>query len=317
MMNRWQKTIVDERGNIVPWAVLIIRNESDQMPATVYRDRDGTDPYPTGQVVADGNGFAFFYAAPGLYRITSQTPVADWRDVGIGAPFDPSETVPDASESARGIIQIATSAEAVAGESATKAVTPAALASVLAVNAGIQVYSTAGIFTWAVPAVLKSGAKKAKVIVTGGGGTGRYSGTGNRGAGGGAGGTAIKLVDLTGISTVSVSTGSAGWSSSFGTYCSATGGVAGGPDGTNYGGPGGTGVGGDINIDGGAGADGVPDPFFAAASGGGQGGASYWGGGGRGASGVGVAGAAPGSGGGGGTQAAGGTGADGIVTIEW
>jgi len=89
MLNRWQKTIVDRQGNVAPWAALMIRKEADQMPATVYRDRDGTDPYPSGQVTADGNGFVFFYAAPGLYRISGQTPAIDWRDVGIGAPFDP------------------------------------------------------------------------------------------------------------------------------------------------------------------------------------------------------------------------------------
>lgn len=89
MLNRWQKTVVDRQGNIAPWAALMVRYEANQMPATVYRDRDGTDPYPAGQVAADGNGFAYFYAAPGLYRITGQTPAIDWRDVGIGAPFDP------------------------------------------------------------------------------------------------------------------------------------------------------------------------------------------------------------------------------------
>jgi hypothetical protein len=88
MLNRWQKTVVDRQGNVVPWAALMIRKEADQMPATVYRDRDGTDPYPAGQVTADGNGFVFFYTAPGLYRITGQAPAIDWRDVGIGAPFD-------------------------------------------------------------------------------------------------------------------------------------------------------------------------------------------------------------------------------------
>lgn len=89
MLNRWQKTVVDRQGNVAPWAALMIRKEADQMPVTVYRDREGTDPYPAGQVTADGNGFAFFYAPSGLYRITGQTPAIDWRDVGIGAPFDP------------------------------------------------------------------------------------------------------------------------------------------------------------------------------------------------------------------------------------
>jgi len=90
MLNRWQKTVVDRQGNVVPWAALMIRREANQMPATIYRDSEGTDPYPSGQITADGDGFAFFYAAPGLYRITGQTPAIDWRDVGIGAPFDPN-----------------------------------------------------------------------------------------------------------------------------------------------------------------------------------------------------------------------------------
>ncbi len=89
MLNRWQKTVVDRQGNVMPWAALMIRKEADQMPATVYSDREGTDPYPAGQVTADGNGFAFFYAQAGVYRITAQSPAIDWRDVGIGAPFDP------------------------------------------------------------------------------------------------------------------------------------------------------------------------------------------------------------------------------------
>jgi hypothetical protein len=97
MLNRWQKTVVDRQGNIASWAALIIRKEADQMPATVYRDSEGTDPYPTGQVTADGNGFAYFYAAPGLYRITGQTPVIDWRDVGIGAAADLIESRHDAT----------------------------------------------------------------------------------------------------------------------------------------------------------------------------------------------------------------------------
>lgn len=84
MLARWQRTVVDPQGNIVPSAQLIVRRESDQALATVYRDRDGTNPYPSGLVTADANGYAYFYADLDLYRISSAEPVIDWRDVEIG-----------------------------------------------------------------------------------------------------------------------------------------------------------------------------------------------------------------------------------------
>lgn len=68
----------------MPGAVLYIRRESNQALAPVYRDRDGTDPYPSGTVVADENGYAYFYATDGLYRIQSLEPAIDWRDVLVG-----------------------------------------------------------------------------------------------------------------------------------------------------------------------------------------------------------------------------------------
>ena len=86
MLIRWQRTIVDQRGNVQPGAVLTIRRMSDQAIVTVYRDGAGLDPYPTGSVTADENGYAYFYAAPGLYRITSIQPSIDWPDVSLSAP---------------------------------------------------------------------------------------------------------------------------------------------------------------------------------------------------------------------------------------
>lgn len=83
MLIRWQKTIVDQRGNVQPGAVLNIRRESDQALVAVYRDRGGADPYPTGSVTADENGYAYFYAPAGTYRITSLKPAIDWRDEGL------------------------------------------------------------------------------------------------------------------------------------------------------------------------------------------------------------------------------------------
>ena len=178
-------------------------------------------------------------------------------------------------------------------------------------SAGLQsmnVFTSTGTSTWNKP----SGVTKVKVYVTGGGG-GCSAVGGNRlddaGAGGAAGGTAIKIIDVSSISSVTVTVGMGGTAtaynynsdvstntspndgapSSFGSHCSATGGKAGRSYYTNNAGvvgqaiPG-VGSGGDINIQGGYGdlprlnISGPPQGMN-----GGQGGVSFWGGPGRGA----------------------------------
>jgi len=84
MLAIWQSTITDVRGNVVPGAVLQVRRESDQALVTVYRDEAGLDPYPTGIVTADGNGYAYFYAEAQKYRLRSFAPAIDWRNVDVG-----------------------------------------------------------------------------------------------------------------------------------------------------------------------------------------------------------------------------------------
>ncbi|WP_313226270.1 phage tail protein [Stutzerimonas chloritidismutans] len=144
------------------------------------------------------------------------------------------------------------------------------------IASGLFIYSDSGVHTFIVPAVLRSGRRRSKVTVVGGGGPGGgaaqvSAGQVAQGAGGGAGGAAIKLVDLQGVSTVDVvvagvttgpvgvNVGTDGGTSSFGTFCSATGGKPGGSgsatagSGSGYGGAGGVGVGGDINLAGGQG----------------------------------------------------------------
>ena len=183
-----------------------------------------------------------------------------------------------------------------------------------------------------------SGITKIKVYVTGGGASGAggaSSAITDFGAGGGAGGTAIELIPATSINTVSVTVGAgggavsgtndgnSGGSSSFGSYCSATGGAVGrhGNRGYIIGGAGGTATGGDLNLYGGAGSggsDGANQHLT-----GGTGGSSYWGGAGLGQAGSSHTGTAAtragynGSGGGGacnaGTSGAGGSG---IVVVE-
>ena len=161
-------------------------------------------------------------------------------------------------------------------------------------DAGLQsmnTYETAGTHTWNKP----SGVRKVKVYVTGGGGGGMSGpNNDNPGSSGGGGGTAIKIIDVTSISSVTVTVGDGGngnttstgvrygnngGTSSFGSHCSATGGSAGyaGND-DRYGGRGGVGSGGDLNLRGDAGTSGGtdgtnnPNPPASPA------GASFWGG---------------------------------------
>ena len=183
----------------------------------------------------------------------------------------------------------------------------------------ITVFATSG--TWTVPA----GITKCKVTVVGGGGTGQTGYDGDEvylgRAGGGGGGTAIEIISgLTPGAGIAVTVGGAAGTSSFSTYCSATGGAQDGSAGT--GGLAGVGSGGDLNIGGTAGTSTIGSHTVAT---GGTGGSSMFGGGGRGGiqlNGVGSAGEAGkayGGGGGGGVGAgnAGGTGASGVVIIEY
>lgn len=135
-------------------------------------------------------------------------------------------------------------------------------------------------YTWTKPA----GITMVKAYATGGGGA-TSNGTGSDQSTGGAGGTAISLVDVSAISTVTVTIGAGGSSgtsanqgvngtngstSSFGSFATGNGGQGGF---TNSGGLGGS-ASGDVALIGGGGAG--------ALTGGGNGSDSFWGGGGMG-----------------------------------
>ena len=117
----------------------------------------------------------------------------------------------------------------------------------------MQVFETSGTFT--VPA----GITVVKVTVVGGGGNGgNTSGTGTA-QGGAGGGAAIEYISgLTPGDTVTVTVGGAAGTSSFGAYCSATGGAS-GTETTAYNTSVGTGSGGNFNVSGGRGGSGSLD----------------------------------------------------------
>jgi hypothetical protein len=190
----------------------------------------------------------------------------------------------------------------------------------------IQVFTSTGTFT------VPTGITKVKVTVVGGGGGGAGAdGCQTWGAGGGGGGAAIEIISgLTpgGTVAVTVGTGGAGGgtgvggtgnTSSFGAYCSATGG-SGGSYINLLGGSGGVGSGGDLNI---AGQPGVSVTANTSGKPSLPGGGTILGGGGAGrvTNGVGNVGGAYGGGGGGGwsnsTGQSGGAGAAGVVIVEY
>jgi hypothetical protein len=114
--------------------------------------------------------------------------------------------------------------------------------------------------TWSRPA----GCTNVLVYVTGGGGGCRHNNNDYRGAGGGGGATAIKWLDVTNTSSVSVTVGgggthnyggrgNTGGTSTFGPFVTCTGGQGGITDNPYEGGPGGDASGGDINLPGGGG----------------------------------------------------------------
>jgi hypothetical protein len=185
-----------------------------------------------------------------------------------------------------------------------------------------------GTTNWTVP----SGVIKVRVRCWGGGGGGAGSTSGQGGGGGGGGAYAEGIYSVTPGAVIAVTAaagglnggpgaaGSSGGTSSFGTYCSATGGSGGAASGSYAGGSGGTAAGGTaLNLNGAHGSGGITGTTTGL---GGTGGGAPMGGSGDGSS-SGTPGLQPGSPGGGGAGAGGGSansgsgGAAGIVIVEW
>src|SRR5690625_2376595 len=81
----WQRTIVDEEGNIVPLAEVEVRHEHDDSLATIYADRDGETEL-NNPLTADTAGFVRFYTEGGAYKVTATGAGSEisWRFVAVG-----------------------------------------------------------------------------------------------------------------------------------------------------------------------------------------------------------------------------------------
>jgi len=82
---RFQTTAQDSAGNVLPSASIEVRLESSGSLVSVYSDRDGETP-KSNPFTADSEGYFFFHAPGGAYRITATLGSATktWRYVAVG-----------------------------------------------------------------------------------------------------------------------------------------------------------------------------------------------------------------------------------------
>lgn len=83
---RWQASITDEAGNVMPGATVTVRNEVSGLLPTLYVDKAGATPLGN-PFTADANGAAEFYVAAGFYEITATLGmlIAEAQDANVGA----------------------------------------------------------------------------------------------------------------------------------------------------------------------------------------------------------------------------------------
>lgn len=87
---RWQASIVDGAGNVVPGATVEVRDETSGLLVALWADREGAEPLGN-PFTADVDGFAAFFATGGEYRIdvSSGAFASGWRYVSVGGEAVP------------------------------------------------------------------------------------------------------------------------------------------------------------------------------------------------------------------------------------
>ncbi|WP_286936204.1 hypothetical protein [Achromobacter sp. UBA4530] len=114
-----------------------------------------------------------------------------------------------ADSTRQGLIRIATAAETLVGNETRKAISPSSLPQLFP-QRGLRLFDTAGVHTWSVP----NGVSRVRVTVIGGGGGGGGAFcpavVGAAAGGGGGGMSVISLVELAGASSVVVTVGAGG-----------------------------------------------------------------------------------------------------------
>lgn len=81
----WQRHIVDSAGNALNDATVEVRDAGTLALSSIFSDVDGTTP-KSNPFLVDSVGFAVFYAAAGLYKITATRAGLEriWEDVLLG-----------------------------------------------------------------------------------------------------------------------------------------------------------------------------------------------------------------------------------------
>lgn len=82
---RWQATIVDDEGNVLPAATVTVRLEATGNLANLKSDRAGASGI-ANPLTADPDGYAAFHVVGGSYKITAALGAftREWRYVAIG-----------------------------------------------------------------------------------------------------------------------------------------------------------------------------------------------------------------------------------------
>lgn len=111
---RWQATIQDDEGNVVPGASVEVRLEATGNLATLFSDRAGTTP-KANPFTADGDGYAFFHAAGGAYKIVASfgadSMTHRYVPVGIAGESDSTSQFSESEVTASGNVTLTSGAE--------------------------------------------------------------------------------------------------------------------------------------------------------------------------------------------------------------